>query len=545
MCRRFKLPLAVMTVSLIGLLTFKLTLGYFFTGTDTFTLIESAKITSVSDLSRIFLQPLMWGSDFLSHGKFYRPISTFSYSLDYSLWGLDPFGYHLTDLILHVIVIVLVFFLIVSLTGGDIASAWLGAVVFAIHPILVESVPAPALRHDVLASLFLVLAFLLFLKGRAKASGGAVLRGLSLACYVLALCSKEIALFFPALILTYVSVFSEKDTVWSRVAHAGKASLPYLLATLVYVVWRIAILGGLGGYADGPLTVTDFLGRAVDIAMLYFHDLLYPHDLFNVYDVLSQEKFVLLLVVTGLICLFASFWGKDRENIQRAKPAIVLVIWLFLPLAVLIAASTFSHRNMYIAIIPVAALVGYSLVNSFRKVRDARAKIAMSGETANRSLVLSRKLNVAVLVLATILVLSLFANSPLVRSYGEVRDAARMAAVFFDKLSTMVPSLPVNGTLHIYNLPSSIRQYENEMPRAREVGYLNDYSIKSWLNLHYPGNRLKVVVKSRFRPERLPEDLRLIAETNGSRDVRLFVMHLTPAGTQIVRKKRSYPGVPF
>ena len=92
----------VLSIALIAFLTYRDILGYFFTATDTLTLIDTSQIRSFRDIVRIFTEPLMNGTIFIvDGGKFYRPISVLSYSLEYSIWQLDPFGYHLSYLILH------------------------------------------------------------------------------------------------------------------------------------------------------------------------------------------------------------------------------------------------------------------------------------------------------------------------------------------------------------------------------------------------------------------------------------------------------------
>ena len=69
---------------------------------------------------------------------FYRPITTTSFALDYSLWGTNPFGYHLTNLLLHILNVILIYFLINRLGGRGLA--FLAALFFAAHPIHTESV---------------------------------------------------------------------------------------------------------------------------------------------------------------------------------------------------------------------------------------------------------------------------------------------------------------------------------------------------------------------------------------------------------------------
>src|SRR4030095_9619717 len=100
----------------VGYVAYQDMLGYFFTPTDSPTLIDPGRVRSFRDVLRIFNEPLMNGTTLTNLSLFYRPISTLSYSLDYSIWGLNPFGYHLTDLILHILVSLSVFLLLLRLT---------------------------------------------------------------------------------------------------------------------------------------------------------------------------------------------------------------------------------------------------------------------------------------------------------------------------------------------------------------------------------------------------------------------------------------------
>ena len=77
-------------------------LTYWFTGSDTLTLIEKSRMRSVEEAITVLTSPLMYGTNFsIIVALFYRPVANLSYALDSWLWGLDLFGYHLTGLLLH------------------------------------------------------------------------------------------------------------------------------------------------------------------------------------------------------------------------------------------------------------------------------------------------------------------------------------------------------------------------------------------------------------------------------------------------------------
>src|ERR1041384_3178307 len=96
----------------------------------------------------------------------YQPLTWVTLGLDYVIWGMNPFGYHLTNLVLHAANTVLFYFLALRLLsyvlprdeeGATIVGAALAAMLFSIHPLRVESVAWVTERRDVLSGLFFFL----------------------------------------------------------------------------------------------------------------------------------------------------------------------------------------------------------------------------------------------------------------------------------------------------------------------------------------------------------------------------------------------------
>ncbi len=150
-------------------------------------------VRSLSNLPRLL------GREYfqLSHELTYRPVVTLSYMLDYALWQLNPFGYHLTNVVLHAASVVTFFLLMLRLVRTR-ATAVLAAVLFSIHPCVTEAVNAVGYREDVLAALFCFLSCLCLSLSRRW-----VYYPLSLFAYALALFSKETALVAPLFMLLY------------------------------------------------------------------------------------------------------------------------------------------------------------------------------------------------------------------------------------------------------------------------------------------------------------------------------------------------------
>src|SRR5207249_5694880 len=144
------------------------------------------------------------------YGGHYQPLSWLTLGLDYTLWGMNPTGYHLTSLLLHAVNAVLFYYIVLALLRRAVAAvsasagaAAVGALFFAIHPLRVESVAWASERRDVLAALFYLATVLAYLRMAEEEPSGRAHRWylVSLACFVLSLLSKAWGITLPVVLL--------------------------------------------------------------------------------------------------------------------------------------------------------------------------------------------------------------------------------------------------------------------------------------------------------------------------------------------------------
>ena len=153
-----------------------------------------------------------------SYSAHYRPVQNLSYMFDYAFWNTNTFGFHLTNVLLHVLSGVLLYFLLrrlfvrlgalsgkldPSLAALAVAAIWL------VHPVHSAAVDYISGRADSLAFVFACAAWLLFFKARDCAGKGPaiVLYLLTFASALLALCSRETALIWLVLFIVYALAF--------------------------------------------------------------------------------------------------------------------------------------------------------------------------------------------------------------------------------------------------------------------------------------------------------------------------------------------------
>lgn len=215
-------------------ITYRSVPGLAMLGWDSWPLVAAGKIDSLGAFFGTFSEELMEGR--YPHGRFYRPVTHLAFGFDHWISGLDPAGYHRTDLFLFGLCALALGAAAWQLTRSHLAAG-IASALFILHPVQLEVLVVPARRADTLALLFGLLA-LVSLRRVDRCRWP-----LGLALAALAAGSKEtgvwIALAAP---LWVVFVLGEKRLV-PRVA-------PIWCGVALYLVARTLVLGGLGGHAS-------------------------------------------------------------------------------------------------------------------------------------------------------------------------------------------------------------------------------------------------------------------------------------------------------
>jgi protein O-mannosyl-transferase len=248
------------------------------------------------------------------HAGHYIPLTWLSLGLDYLLWGLSPGGYHFSSLLLHAGTALAFYFvslrlLRLALPPATSATAlrWgaaLAALLFAVHPLRVESVAWVTERRDVLSGLFYVLAVLCYLKAvdHAAARPRASWYGLALACFTAGLLSKSIVVTLPVTLLV-LDVYPLRrlggPAGW-RAPRPWLEKLPFFaLSALATIVAFSALLplGNTPSLQRMPL----FLRLLVSVygLLFYLRKTLVPLDLSPLYPMSLQITWLQFGVVIG------------------------------------------------------------------------------------------------------------------------------------------------------------------------------------------------------------------------------------------------------
>jgi tetratricopeptide (TPR) repeat protein len=316
----------------------------------------------------------------------YYPLMYTSYWLEYHLWGLAPLGYHAVNVALHALAVMLVWRLLGRL---QVPGAWLAAAMFAVHPVMVESVAWVTERKNVLSMSLALSSILCYLRFAPAEGAGVRNQGAqlprywyaaSLALFALALAAKTVVVTLPPVLLVLQ---------WWR---NGRVSRRDLLAVLPYFLLAIAAglittwmetyhLGAHGkDWALTPLERFLLAGRAL---WFYAGKLAWPWPLAFFYPRFTIDAHVWwqYLFPLAAIALPVALWFA-RHRIGRGPLAAVLIycgvlfpMLGFFNIYYALYAQVSDHFQ-YHACVAILALAAAGIVSAIEHVSPSMRGVA-------------------------------------------------------------------------------------------------------------------------------------------------------------------------
>lgn len=352
------------------------TLYFKFVWDDGPQIVDNPLIRTWHSLSRVFVSDLWYHT--ARSQIYYRPLFVAWSILNYGIVGLQPWGWHLGAILLHIGATLAVFWLSRRL-GLEYWTAALAALIFALHPVHIECVAWISAASDSMVTMFFALAFGAFLNASAtETSRKFAWRIASLFFLACALLTKEMAVSFTALIGIYVWFSSCDEKRWSQKLRAALvAMVPYALVTVLYAVLRQRVLGHSASRLDVGHGFGDMVLTLPYVLAVYLRQLLLPWGLTGLYytpyvtsKIVSQFVFpvLILLLVAGLIF----FWARKSRDWVIAFAGC----WLLIGLAPALNIRIFGNgdfvrdRYMYLPSIGFAILAakGIRLLPALRGV---------------------------------------------------------------------------------------------------------------------------------------------------------------------------------
>jgi Tfp pilus assembly protein PilF len=326
----------------------------------------------------------------LTHSPF-RPVVNVSYAIDVAIWGLAPIGFHLTNVLLHAAIVLLLYILLrracadarartASIAGPQPMDDWLafgGAALFAVHPLLSEAVGYISGRSELLCGLFFVSAVLL--ARAATERGGRRWIAVGVAA-LLALLSKEVAVALPAVLLAYDWLLLPGESV-ARRRRMWFLYAPWLAVLALAAVYRLSV-------AAGPLSVdTPLLNMWTQAIVIWRYLALFflpvgQSIMHGVHTVTSPADPTALFAVCGLAGLAGIAIG-----VRRLAPLTSFgILWFLFVIApsssiVTLREAMAEHRAYLASAGVIMALAGVAPSSRRLSTRELPGMFALAAVT--------------------------------------------------------------------------------------------------------------------------------------------------------------------
>lgn len=304
-------------------------------------------------------------------GRYYRPVVSSLYAVDYALWGMEPFGFHLTNVIIHTIAALLLLMILIKLFGEykyGMMSSLLGALIFAVHPIHTEAVSWISGRTDSLTTMFFFLSFLFYIKYTEEGYSKSLLT-VSLIAYFLGLLSKEMIVTTPVLLFVYDYFFRKRKLDWFKeniLQYALFISVTIIFVLIRYLVLKDVVDRTTYMYFYGEETSTAIYTMLKTVPV-YFRLLIVPVDLLYHYNGVLPDSYSIADIKVILSILFIIAMLVISFNLQKKYGEVSFTILFFLisllPVMNIIPTMNYmAERFLYLSSFALSIIMSFVIV---------------------------------------------------------------------------------------------------------------------------------------------------------------------------------------
>jgi cytochrome c-type biogenesis protein CcmH/NrfG len=338
----------------LAFLTHAAALGFPFADDDTTQIVGEPHIRSWHFLPQYFTQDI-WihrcGSNY------YRPAFLTWLLVNYTLFGLEPMGWHATAILVHLLATGMVYALAAKLCRHQIAAGF-AALIFAVHPVSVEAVAWVSGVNEPLMTVLFIASMLCYFQGRERQKAG--WQWASALFFLAAILVKETAIILPLLVLLYE--WRPGPGLKREISSSKPVLASYAAAVLVYLAGRAAALHGLVPAHGSHFALPVVLSTWPAALWFYLKELVvpWPLGLYHTLPLVTRHRWQnFYLPICGLLAGSAALAACSRRMPSVAR----LCAWVVLPLLpVLVGLSSFERgqlvHNRYLYL----PLAGFSIL---------------------------------------------------------------------------------------------------------------------------------------------------------------------------------------
>jgi len=322
------------------------------------------------------------------HMANYAPLAWISMGVDYAVWGLDPVGFHLTNVIFHAANAALFFILARELillgvgagidAGAVDAGAVAAALLFSVHPMRVESVAWASERRDVLAGFFFLSTLLFYVRDHSGPGGASPRRrAIALLAYAAAVLSKATVIPLPAALVA-LDIFPLRRLAPRPSSGAWRAclreKLPYLLLSAAGAALAVGAQMRSGNFARlSDYGMTSRLAQTAFGFGFYIVKTLIPAGLCALYPRPLGMSLVEPRVIAGILAAAAAALGLRKAGVRPEARAALWIYYsaMIFPVLGLLqnGGQSAALRYSYLSCLGWAVLAGTAVALSAARLR--------------------------------------------------------------------------------------------------------------------------------------------------------------------------------
>ncbi|RJP62295.1 MAG: tetratricopeptide repeat protein [Candidatus Auribacter fodinae] len=310
----------------------------------------------------------------------YRPIRTLSFAIDYQFFGLNPFGYHLENILIHFINSILVYHLMLFLCGS-VLTGLIASLLFAVHPVQIEAVTWISSRGDLLYALLVLICMVMYIGKKQKNQTLSLKQTVCIyTLYCIALLSKETAVgLVPALAAydIFFQVLTKKIRIKDYIRRHILFYAVFGIFTVAYLAVRFSLFENVSQKPFWGGTATANFLTMFEATVYYFRLIFYPTDLsldYSTYPILHSvmnPNIIYPLIFFPAVCslLYIQFRAKRYTIVFFALIIVLFLLpsWNIIPISAIIA-ERFLYLSMF-GICGIFAVAVTAMIRSdqFRK----------------------------------------------------------------------------------------------------------------------------------------------------------------------------------
>jgi tetratricopeptide (TPR) repeat protein len=425
----------------------------------------------------------------------YHPLTLLSYAIEHSIVGNEPFLYHLNNLILHLANCALLFWFLIQFTGNKISTG-ITTLLFAIHPLHVESVAWAAERKDVLYTFFFFLSMIWY--ERYKTSQKISDYILLVLFFIFSCLSKGMAVVLPGALIALEFAKGEKLSFKTILQN----KIPLWVVSLAFGV--IAIIAQEKAIRDEKIfTHLDNIFIASYGYVLYLSKTLIPHPLSCFYPYPIKSGGMLppaYYAALGAVLLSGFLAWKYRNKARWAVGAFLFFVATIIMVSQIlpVGAAVAADRYFYLASVGIFLLIGEGIRQLMEKrpaQKNAILGFFLAASLAYAGLAWKR---VQIWENSFVLFSNVIEQYPFatfaynnIGTYFQLRKEPQKAMEFYLK-SVQVNKNYDLGYINLAIAYNDLKQFDKAVEYGERGMQLNPNSYDGWASLAFAYDNLKM-----------------------------------------------------